>query len=68
MPMWKKNKSLKRYDFSEEQLEEKRKKIDEMDFEKSDFFAMFLAAIITFLPPILLIVGLFYALARWMIS
>ena len=41
-PMWKKNKSLKKYDFSKEQLEEKRKKIDEMDFEKSDFFAMFL--------------------------
>lgn len=40
---------------SDEEYEEKRRELQEMDFDRKDIFAMFLAGVITFLPPILII-------------
>ncbi|NLM05522.1 MAG: hypothetical protein GX219_01175 [Tissierellia bacterium] len=42
-------------DMSDEEYEEKRRELQEMDFDRKDILAMFLAGVITFLPPILLI-------------
>lgn len=46
-------------------LKEETKDLQLEDLEKGDFLAMFLAAILTFLPPILLILSVFYGLLYW---
>lgn len=46
-------------------LKEETKDLQLEDLEKGDFLAMFLAAVLTFLPPILLILSVFYGLLYW---
>ncbi|AMC93151.1 hypothetical protein AOC36_03930 [Erysipelothrix larvae] len=59
MALFKKRKDM----YDEEEIE---KKLNDMEFEKGDMFAMFIAAMITFLPAVLLLLGLF-SLILWII-
>ena len=60
-------KGLKKYKESlKERDDELRAKFKDEEFEKSDGFAMFMAAFLTFIPPVLLILGIIYFIL-WLI-
>lgn len=60
-------KPIKKYKQSlQERDEELQKKFKDTEFEKSDGFAMFVAAMITFVPVILVILGIIYFIL-WLI-
>lgn len=52
-------------ELTEEELEEKQKLIDSIDFDYKDYIAMFFAAVITFLPPVLIIFLLIWLLIKF---
>ena len=51
---------------SEEELEEHYKKLDQVELEKGDLPAMLIAAFITLVVPILLLLGAIYSLVYFL--
>jgi|GEM_PF-3108029 len=51
---------------TEEEMDEVRQKLKDTPFEKNDIFAITLAAIITIMPLVLVLLGLF-AVVIWLI-
>ncbi|MGB4609458.1 MAG: hypothetical protein ACOX3H_08560 [Saccharofermentanales bacterium] len=53
-------------DYSDEELEEIERKVQAKEYDRKDALAMFIAAITTFLPPLLIFIGILAGLT-WLI-